>query len=370
MTSQTKRIHVLTAGFASPNGRAFLMPLIVHRQALAELGITIRLYTAPSHDLIDCDALMVDSKYFGDRWSTQSNSVLAELASYTEKIDATIYVDLLDSAGWDQARALPHVTLYCKSQILRDRSRYLKPLYGYRIFSDYYHQEMGVKDTPPVVSEPVEDARLLDKLTLSWNSGLADYSWLGPTRMGAYEHIPLPSLLSFPVHTVAPSSKRNIDVSCRMGTNYIRESVSYQRKRLSKMLATRMRTGKISRRAYIAELSHSRVVVSPFGYGEITLRDFEIFLNGATMLKADMSDIETWPDFYTDGQTMVAYKWDLSDVEEKIDRLLSDAPMRLEIAAQGQERYMKYVSGPHAASLFAEHMSHILVRARALAKPE
>lgn len=346
------------------------MPLVLHKQALADVGISVRLFTKPAPHLFDCDTLMVDSKYFGARWSTQSDAVLSEIAGYTEKIVTTIYVDLLDSAGWDQARALPYVTLYCKSQILRDRSRYLKPLYGYRIFSDYYHQKMGVEDNPPVTSEPVEDARLLNKLTLSWNSGLADYSWLGPARMSTYGRVPLSGLLSFPVHTVPPSSKRNIDVSCRMGTNYIRASVSYQRKRLSEILATRMRTGKISRRAYIAELNHSRVVVSPFGYGEITLRDFEIFLNGATMLKADMSDIETWPDFYTDGQTMAAYKWDLSDIEERIDHLLSDASMRLEIAAQGQERYMKYVSGPHAASLFAEHVSQILARARALANPE
>jgi len=363
-----RRIHVLTAGFASPNGRAFLMPLVVHKYALADAGISVRLFDAPGDNLLDCDVLMFDSKYFGSRWSDRSQEVLAEISSYSEKVAATIYVDLQDSAGWEQARALPLVTLYCKSQILRDRSRYLEPLYGYRIFSDYYHREMGVDDDPPVVSEPVKEARDLDKLTLLWNSGLADYSWAGPARMAAYGFSPLPGLLKFPTRIEDPANQRDLDVSCRMGTNYIRKSVSYQRQRLSQILAPHMGTGKLSRRAYISELRNSRIVVSPFGYGEITLRDFEIFLNGAAMLKADMSDIETWPDFYADGQTMMAYKWDLSDVEEKIDTLLSDNSARIEIAAEGQARYMKHVSSPEAGAIFAAHMSQILDKADSHAK--
>jgi hypothetical protein len=224
-----KQIHVLTAGFTSPNGQAFLMPLILHRKALRDAGMSVRLFGAPSQELTDCDALLLDGKYFAPRWAEHTDGVLEEIAGLRARIDNIIYIDLLDSAGWDHARALPLVRLYCKSQLLRDRSAYLKPLYGYRAYAEYYHRHVGVNDSPPVVSEPVRDPALLDKLVVSWNSGLADYSWLGPYRMNAYRYVPVRALLSSPHEFHAAAVARPTEVSCRIGTRYARESVSYQR---------------------------------------------------------------------------------------------------------------------------------------------
>ena len=358
----TRRLHVLTAGFSSPNGRAFLMPLILHRQALEDAGLSVRLSDRPASALTDCDALLLDGKYFSPRWAAQSEAALEEIAGYGEKVRNLIYVDLLDSAGWDHARALPHVTLYCKPQLLRDRSAYLRPLYGYRAYADYYHKEMGVDDEPPVWSEPAADAGHLDKLTVAWNSALADYSWLGPMRMAAYGHVPFRPLLRFPGAFHPPPAERPIEVSCRIGTDYVRESVRFQRKRMAAILAGRMQTGKLSRRDYLVELSRSKIVVSPFGYGEITLRDFEILMSGAVMLKPDMSGLETWPDLYRDGETMVAHRWDLSDVDEKIEKILSNHSSHLAIAAQGQDAYRRHLCGEDAGALFAQHLSGIIAK--------
>jgi len=41
------RVHLLTRGFATPNGRAFLFPLVVHRRALAQAGLDIRVLNDP-----------------------------------------------------------------------------------------------------------------------------------------------------------------------------------------------------------------------------------------------------------------------------------------------------------------------------------
>jgi hypothetical protein len=357
-----KRIHILTEGFVTPNGRAFLMPLLVHHRALLDAGIEVRLFAGPAPSLTDCDALLLDGKFFVPRWATETQAVLEEIAGYRAQIDNLVYVDLADSAAWDHARALPYVKLYCKSQLLRDRSAYLKPLYGYRGFSDYYHRHFGVEDGQPVRSEPVNDPAQLEKLTVCWNSGLADYSWLGPYRMHLYQHVPWLALLRYPNVFYPSESARSHPVSCRMGTNYIRDSVSFQRRRLAEVLNSRMATGKLSRRKYIDELRRSRVVVSPFGYGEITLRDFEIFMNGALLLKPDMSGVETWPDFYRDGDTMVAHRWDLGDVIEKIEAALSDAPRAAEIAERGQVNYRRHLCGQDATRLFVEHLLGILTK--------
>lgn len=361
------RVHVLTAGFGSPNGRAFLMPLILHERALRDAGIPISFFYAHSPGLTDCDVLVVDSKYHSPRWATESDAVMEEFQAFREQVRCVIFVDILDSAGWDHARPLPLVTLYCKAQLLRDRERYLKPMYGYRIFSDYYHREHDIADQEPVWSEPVADPADLEKMTVSWNSALADYSWLGPYWMAAFHRLPVSALLQFPKSFRPPDAERVKETSCRIGVRYLRHSVSFQRERLSEILCNRLDTGKLSRRRYLNELRTSKIAISPFGLGEITLRDFEIFMCGALLLKPDMSPLETWPDLYRDSETMIGHRWDLSDLEEKLDTILTDYPAYLDIAAEGQARYRKHLSGPDAGTLFTTHLTSILAKADKLA---
>jgi hypothetical protein len=356
------RIHVLTAGFTSPNGAAFLMPLIVHKRALRDAGFSVQLFGSPSPGLTECDALLLDGQYYAPRWSQQTPYVLEEIAGFREQVDNLVYVDLLDSAGWDHARALPYVKLYCKSQLLRDRSAYLKPLYGYRAFSDFYHRHMAVNDASPVMSEPVTEPALLEKLVVSWNSGLADYSWLGAYLLAVYRYIPLPGLLRMSSKSFYPArARRTNDVSCRMGTSYIRASVSFQRQQLVQLLKDRMATTRLSRRQYVAELRNSKIVLSPFGYGEVCYRDFETFMSGALLLKPDMSEIETWPDFYRE-ETMMSHRWDLSDVREKIELILSDYPRYIEKAEQGQLNYQRHLCGRDAAELFVERLQEVVAK--------
>ena len=255
-----KRIHVLTAGFTSQNGVGFLMPLVLFKKALRDAGIAVRLFKAPSPALTDCDALLLDSKVFGSRWSGESDAVLDEIAGYRARVANLIYMDLFDSAAWPHARALPHVTLYCKSQVLKDRALYLRPLYGARAFTDYYHRELGVEDDPPLYSEPAPDRAALSKLAVSWHSGFADYSPAGPQRTALYRHVPLAPLLRFPHRLRAPSTERANDISLRVGLRYARPTIGYQRQRLAELLKGRVDTGRLAKRRYVQELCDSKIV--------------------------------------------------------------------------------------------------------------
>lgn len=338
------------------------MPLLLHRRTLRDAGLTVEITTDPVRAADDCDVLLVDGRVYSARWGHESDAVLEELSRLREKVRNLAYVSIADSAGWDHARALPIVSLYCKSQLLRDRSAYLKPLYGNRLYADYYHRTSGVTDLKPVYSEPAVDGRHLEKLAVSWNSGLADYSWAGPLRMKLYHYAPLLRLLQFPDAFHSASSVRDVEFSCRIGTRYARESVAYQRKRIREILAGRIATGKMSRRAYLDELARSRIAVSPFGLGEITLRDFEIFLGGALLLKPDMSSVETWPDFFRDGVTMIAHRWDLSDLQDKIEAMLSRPDEAIAIAAEGQRVYREHLVGAAAGEMFADHVRKLIDR--------
>ncbi|WP_300301981.1 glycosyltransferase [Ferrovibrio sp.] len=354
-------VHILTPGFSTPNGRAFLYPLVRFRTAIENYGVHIRFFASIAPELGDCDTLIFDSKFFRNAWGAEKQRTMDLFASFREKTGRFFFFDIGDSASWLIDGALPSVDAYFKSQLLRDRSLYARPLYGRRLYTDFYHSTAGVTDDNPVGSEAqVRDTALLSKLRVSWNSGLADYSLAGPFRMALYNHLPLASLLRAPGGWARPDAARSIPVSCRMGISYERATVRWQRERIRELLKSYMETSKLSRRAYLGELAQSRVVVSPFGLGEITLKDFEVFLAGATLLKPDMSHVETWPALFEAGQTMFSHRWDLSDLKAIIDEILDSPGRAVEIARNGQECYRRHVAGPESADIFAQYFTAIV----------
>jgi hypothetical protein len=348
-------IHVLSPGFETPNGRAFLFPLVVWREALAARGMSLRFFRSVSSKLLDCDVLLVDSKFHRDRWRNGSGAVLAEFSHFAEHC-RVVYCDTTDSSGWIQTDLLPHVHVYAKAQLLNDRGAYMKTMYAHRPYTDYYHRTLGVEDAQPEWSIPVTNPRLLDKLRVSWNSGLADYSLHGPARMALFYRLPIPFVLRFSRAFTDVSAARSRDISSRFGTNYPRASVSIQRRLIRERLGNRIGTTKLSRRAYFNELQTSKVAVSPFGYGEITLKDFEVFLTGGLLVKPDMSHMTTWPNLFRADETMLVHSWDLSDFEATLERAVGDYARLMDVAQTGQESYRAYTVAPDAADRFSVHL--------------
>lgn len=355
------RINILTRGFESPNGRAFLFPLVVHRHALAAADMKIKFFSSQDEKGIsDCDLLCIESRVFSRRWAAEEDKrVLGDIAALAEQAPL-VWFDISDSTGWLQAQVLPLVRLYCKAQVLADRTEYTRAHYGNRIWADFYHRTENVEDEDPAEARIVEEASLLDKLRVSWNSGLANYSLHGPTRMALRARLPLNPLLSFPRSFTPTEKNRSINFTCRMGTSYARDTVAHQRRRIANLLKDQMTTEKLNRRAFMNEMRHTRLVVSPFGFGEITLKDFEAILCGAALLKPDMSHLETWPNLFYANKTIVTHKWDLSDFLERIDEAPDHAEELAKIAQRAQDVYYDVLSGPDAAAGFARHLRAIV----------
>lgn len=354
------RINVLSPGFTSSNGTAFLFPLVVHRDVLAKHGMDVRIVSRSNSNLLECDVLAVDSKEFRNEWSTDSIRVTDLLKSYKSQVEKLIWFDTTDSSGTLQSGVLPIVDKYLKAQLLVDRQLYTREIYGGRLHSEFYHERAGIADEQPdSINSPIEPEHMT-KLGPSWNSGLADYSLFGPWKATLYRKTGWRRFLNFPYPTRSSGSGRSHDVSARFGISYNRKTVRYQREQMTSLLGDKVPTKKLGRRRYMKELQDSRIVVSPFGWGEITLKDFEVFLTGGLLLKPNMGHMETWPNFYEDERTYASHAWDLSDLVQRIDDLLSDHILRSDIAAEGQVRYAKYTSGPDAGALFAKHFKNVI----------
>ncbi|MBC7905457.1 MAG: hypothetical protein H7Y60_01760 [Rhodospirillaceae bacterium] len=358
-----RRVHVLSDDFASPNGLALLFPLVLNRRALKAHGVDLRILAAPGPELTQCDTLIVDSKVFRDHWGDgRATQALDTLASWAERTP-TLFFDTTDSTGWVNAAVLPLVRGYYKNQALKDRSLYAQSLYGGRAHTDYAHGVQGITDEAPGPSWPPADPALAERIRVSWNSGFADYSFQGLYRSRLYRRLRLPGLLKPPGRFVAPGVDRPVAVSARMSTRYSRATVAWQRLEATRLLGDRVATDRLSRRDYLREMESSRVIVSPFGFGEINYRDWECFLSGALLIKPDCSHMETWPNLFRGNETILCHHWSCADLPELVERALTDYPRYVEIARQGQADYRRAVASAEGRLAFRERFAAIIADA-------
>ena len=75
---------------------------------------------------------------------------------------------------------------------------------------------------------------------------------------------------------------------------------------------------------YYHKMANSKIIMAPIGYGEMAPRDLESAMFGCVLMKPDMSYILSEPFIYDDRETYIAVNYDWSNLEEKIDYVLSD----------------------------------------------
>lgn len=351
------RVHLVTAGFSSANGQGLLAPLIRLRRNLAAVGTEIAFFGAPDGAAAECDVLAIESRALRGGW--RDGSAQRTLEAAAKRNPQIAYFDIQDSTGTLQPQALPFVRRYFKNQLLRDRSLYREPHYGGRLFTDFAHRRFGIVDSQEMRSEPVADATDLAKLAVGWNAGFADYGPGGILRREVYRRIPLAPLIRRPSGFADPEAPRPVGIGFRMTRRYARETVAFQR------IETAGRLGigeepRLGRAAFMRELSRTRVVVSPFGWGEINLRDYEACVAGAAIVKPDMSHLETWPDLFVAGETYLPYRWDFADLADVTARALRDEASTRAIAARAQAVYRNAVASDEGDADFCRRFVSLM----------
>lgn len=250
--------------------------------------------------------------------------------------------------GIPRLEVLPFVDLFYSKALFKDRSLYGKSLYGKELYSDFFHDRYGVTDPEPRLRAVETRPEMLAKLRLSWNIGIGDYP-RGKLRQRV--GVAASMALGFKVTPLfygrgrlpADPVSRNpgtIPVHARLAPAP-RPSIAYQRKLVMERIEGNplFLTGSVSQNRYNRELTRSRIVLSPFGWGELCLRDFEAVLSGALLLKPDMSHLETWPDVFSPGETYAPFSWEADDLVETAMRYLDDEAERSRVARNAYESY-------------------------------
>lgn len=89
-------------------------------------------------------------------------------------------------------------------------------------------------------------------------------------------------------------------------------------------IATLINGERVSIDEYYNRISSAKILLAPYGYGEMAPRDIEAAMFGSILIKPDMSYIDTAPNIFEDKVTYIACKHDFSDLEEKINLVLGN----------------------------------------------
>lgn len=356
MNNTLKKIHVLHSMHFSPNENAFLAPLHRFQKQLKQRGVELQFFNTINDALLDCDFLLLSSKFFGPWWRRYGfEKIQSFLLKAKSKAAHIFWFDLSDSTGTTHFKVLPYVNKYFKNQILKDKTQYQQKYYGMRMATDYYHHQFNIEDD--ILDEPhlnvLPSNEELEKVHVGWNSGMAYY--------GRWRHYVDPITRKKPnfykrfnPKFYSPHITRNIPCSGRFGCSYQRNSVSFPRRHIKEKLQNDIAMEKVNMRRYFKEMQRSIACLSPFGLGEISLRDFEIVLSGAAMMKQNMDHLDTWPNLWEKNKTYLDFSWDFADLKQKMEYIKEHPKEVKQLAETAQESYRHALLKSEGSGSFVE----------------
>lgn len=244
----------------------------------------------------------------------QLEKVVKALRSHDPK-RKLIFVDPFAQTTSYYFNLLPHVDWFLKRQRLENSDEYQQNFMGgfqsLEFMAKTFDLDLNGWDVSSDVPEGYENC-----ITAGWSLG---------TAVRFYKQ------LKRPWFSFKSKPKKEVDLFCRLslGSKKKQEWYCYYRKAAVEAVkpleadyrvaasALYIEDGLIPKRQYKRELQGSRIVFSPFGWGEGCWRDFEAVCNESLLIKPSMAHIETHPNIFIDGETYVSVAWDFSDFEEK-----------------------------------------------------
>jgi hypothetical protein len=204
----------------------------------------------------------------------------------------------------------------------------------------------------------------IKKLRLSWNVGIGEFPRHKlRQRFGVLFARMFGSFWTKPFrrknNLKQPLNTGEFSINARLGYQK-RESIAFQRRFQMKKLAQidNVLIGKVKQAQFNKEIHNSKIIFSPFGWGELCFRDFEAVLSGSLLIKPDMSHLETWPNIFVPNETYIPINWDGSDLIEKCEEYLQNEKERKRISKNAYEHFISQESKLNER--FNETMSEII----------
>ena len=359
------KIHVVGNAFSY---RVYHHPIRIFQKQLLDLGLKVKFFHSVSAPNIDeCDVLIFHEDNYRDILpivKKERNAAIDFLQTYFEKFSRVIWFDGNDGSGWLRSYVFPLVDLYVKSQVLRDTTYYTKPHPTGVMHRDYAVENYHCQD--PLIAKDTLTPADCEKLRVSWGRAYHIRNHFNmPFIQGFIDHLP-PHKNNY--HYSLPNLTRRSHI-IQYRVNYWERfpTVNWWRTRTLQELEGVIHqnspyqlapTGKTSFPKYLKELRNSVVTVSPFGLNEKCVRDIWSFVSGSLLYKPSLDHMQTFPDYYFNGETYIAHAWDFSDFAEKLDDILIHPGHYENIAQAGQDHFKRaIIDGDGFAKHFLEMIS-------------
>lgn len=368
-------ISVLSTETLFSRGFSDLYPLKKWSKDLREEGYTINFYTYhKSNNIFKCDILLLHHRYYeqinrgnyspNGFQSSNKNFIINFIQQANKKGIKIILFDGGDDTGNRQTQLLPFVDIFLKKQIFKNKNKYIneQPYTNVQTWlpkSVYVSEKL--KKLPPVHKED------LYKIQKGWNIGLSDYRLFPQLfrKFFPFSSSVIPSNVYSRASYSKPSDNRELLFSYRGNLRATNERYSYNRNKLFKVLHENKKIyskkynlgGKIPYNKYINELHNSRIGISPFGWGELCYRDFEIMISGSILVKPSVEHIDTYPNYFIKNETYIPTQWDYTDLREIISDIDKNYKNYIPIAEKAQDIFEYYNSSSRE---FIKHFKSII----------
>ncbi len=177
-----------------------------------------------------------------------------------------------------------------------------------------------------------------------------------------------------------PKAPRAIDVSFVGKATHDVPEIARHRLRAAAMLDELGRSGRFEvhvkltkadggpgypKKQFYRVLAESKVAISPWGFGEVCIRDFEAILAGCVMIKPDMGHALTDPLVYRKGETYLACRRDFADVPD----LVADVVNRWEHFRDMRQHAYEAVQAARDPQVVAAQVAALIRRGVAMGHP-
>lgn len=319
---------------------------LYERTLRARLDLSLTYAACNDFDELDqaIDSHQPDLLLFAFHWATEVDAAI----EYLKKLKAQpgcpklVFLDYYDPSSTPFFPILPYIDRYWKKQLLKPLARYNTEHWaGGNALAEMAHSINGVGVGDWNFGSQIPEG-YSDRIELSWN-------------LGSYR--PIARFARHPwLNRLQRSSKKTIDVFCRVSLTDTSEAApnniyTVHRQHCLEAMAqlephytveSNRDGSRVPYSTFKRQLRQARIAFSPWGWGEITDRDFRIVNAGALLMKPDMSHIQTDPDIYIAGETYVPVRWDLADLKDQCDYYLSRPSEIQRITENAYEAYQLF----------------------------
>lgn len=246
---------------------------------------------------------------------------------FLENLDAPyVLFDGQDSSSlmgvWDVFSKIPGFKL-AKNVVLKNYSSYTKKFPNGRWF-------WGESETGYSVSSA--DLELLNKRLV--HSGT---NWLN-TFGNKMEFAKINKNKKHDVAVLIGLCPENYEYGNRVDEYYNgpRRKLFEEVKKLDCNVITTEVTGKLDKQKYMQTLYDSKLCISPFGYGEVNIREVECIVAGTPTIKPNIECVKSTPFIYGNGFTLDC-KSDFSDLKDVVEFALSNYDDSINLLNQQRE---------------------------------